>query len=175
MPELGQARGRAQFPRQRVLAACDLDALLHGRLGRAHRPGASKQGLAPEPIELGFKRRSPHLFHRLQPSGDRCKRRFGFANHQLYIALQRQQDKSAVPTTVAFYSLGNLGQPLLGFTGASERPPVHTKCVRMIHPQNPGCSTYEGRNPRDPDWLADEDGFELPVPGETVFSFDESD
>jgi hypothetical protein len=31
--------------------------LLHGRLGLARRPGAGEQGLAPEPMELGFKRR----------------------------------------------------------------------------------------------------------------------
>jgi len=30
--------------------------------------------------------------------------------------------------------------------------------------QNPGCSTYEGRYPRDPDWLAEGDGFEPSVP-----------
>jgi hypothetical protein len=32
-----------------------------------------------------------------------------------------------------------------------------------------------GRYLRELDWLAERAGFELPIPGETVFSFDESD
>ena len=72
--QAGEAHGAAQFPGLRVLPARDVDALLDGRLGLAHRPGAGEQGLALEPIELRFKRRSPHLFDRLQPGGDRRKR-----------------------------------------------------------------------------------------------------
>src|SRR6266404_4341128 len=46
--QAGEARCGAQFPGLRVLPARDGDALLQGRLGLAHRPGASEQGLAPE-------------------------------------------------------------------------------------------------------------------------------
>ena len=106
--------------------------LLDGRLGLAHRPGAGEQGLALEPIELGFKRRSPRLFDRLQPGGDRRKRRFGLADRQLRIGLQRQQDMLAHPKTVAVHPLGNLGQPLLAFAGDAERPSVLAKGIRVI-------------------------------------------
>jgi hypothetical protein len=41
-----------------------------------------EQGLAPAPMEFRFKRRPPHLFDRLQPGGDRRKRRFGLADRQ---------------------------------------------------------------------------------------------
>jgi hypothetical protein len=57
--QAGEARCAAQFPGLRVLAACDVDALLDGRLGLAHCPGAGEQGLAAEPIKLRFKRCSP--------------------------------------------------------------------------------------------------------------------
>ena len=103
-----------------------------GRLGLAHRPGAGEQGLAPEPIELRFKRRSPRLFDRLQPGGDRRKRRFGFADRQLRIGLQRQQHMLAHPKTVAVHPLANLGQPLLAFAGDAERPSVRAKGKRVI-------------------------------------------
>jgi hypothetical protein len=63
-----------------VLPAGDGDGLVDGGLG-----------LAPEPMELGLQRRSPHLFDRLQPGGDRRERRFGLAGRQLRIGLQRQQ------------------------------------------------------------------------------------
>jgi hypothetical protein len=66
-------------------------------LGLARRPGASEQCLALEPIELRFKRRSPRLFDRLQPSDGRRKRRFGFADRQLRIGLQRQEDMLVRP------------------------------------------------------------------------------
>ena len=89
--QAGEAHCGAQFPGLRVLPARDVDGLLDGRLGLAHRAGAGEQGLAPEPMELGFKRRSPRLFDRLQPGGDRRKRRFGLADRQLRIGLQRQQ------------------------------------------------------------------------------------
>jgi hypothetical protein len=56
------------------------------------RPGAGEQCLAPEPMELRFKRRFPPLFRRLQLGGDRCERRFGLADRQSHIGLQRQQD-----------------------------------------------------------------------------------
>ena len=95
--QAGEARGGAQFPGLRVLPARDVDGLLYGRLGLAHRPGAGEQGLAPEPMELRFKRRSPHLFDRPQPGGDRRKRRFGVAGRQLRIGLQRQQDMLVPP------------------------------------------------------------------------------
>jgi len=85
--QTGEAHRAAQFPGLCVLAACDVDALLDGRLGIAHRPGAGEECLAPEPIELGFKRRSPRLFDRIQPGGDRRKRRFGFADRQLRMLL----------------------------------------------------------------------------------------
>ncbi len=42
-------------------------------------------------MELGFKRRSSRLFDRFQPGGDGRKRRFGIADRQLRIGLQRQQ------------------------------------------------------------------------------------
>jgi hypothetical protein len=71
-----------------VLPAGDGDG---GGLGLAHRPGAGEQCLAPEPIKLRFKRRSPHLFDRLQPGGGRRERRFGLAGRQLRIGLQRQR------------------------------------------------------------------------------------
>jgi hypothetical protein len=51
--------------------------LLHGRLGLAQRAGAGEQCLASEPPELRFERRSPGLFHHLQPSDDRYKCCFG--------------------------------------------------------------------------------------------------
>ena len=85
--QAGEAHGGAQFPGLRVLPAGDGDALLHGRLGLVHGAGAGEQGLALEPMELGFKRRSPHLFDRLQSGGDRRKRGFGFAGRQLGVGL----------------------------------------------------------------------------------------
>ena len=45
-----EAGGRAQFPGLCVLLAGDVDALLHGRFGLAHHPGAGEQSLSPEPI-----------------------------------------------------------------------------------------------------------------------------
>src|SRR6516225_1389374 len=75
--QAGETHRAAQFPGLRVLPARDIDALLDGRLGLAHRPGAGEQGLAPEAIKLRFKRRSSGLFDRLQPGDDRRKRRFG--------------------------------------------------------------------------------------------------
>ena len=89
--QAGEAHRSAQFTGLCVLPSRDVDALLNGRLGLAHRPGAGEQGLAPEPIKLGFKRRSAHLFDRLQPGGGRRERRFGLADRQLRIGLQRQQ------------------------------------------------------------------------------------
>jgi hypothetical protein len=130
--QAGEAHRAAQFPGLRVLPARDVDALLQGRLGLAHRLGASEQGLAPEPIELGFKRRrSPHLFDRLQPGGDRCQRRFRFADRQLRIGLQRQQNMLERPSTVAVHPLAVLGQPLLAFAGDAERPSAHAKGIRL--------------------------------------------
>jgi hypothetical protein len=46
----------------RVLSSRDVDAVLDGRLGLAHRPGAGEQCLAPEPIELGFKQQRAPVF-----------------------------------------------------------------------------------------------------------------
>jgi hypothetical protein len=63
--------------------------LFDGRLRLTRRPGAGEQHLPLETIELCFKRRSPRLFDRLQPGGDRRERRFGFADRQLRIGLQR--------------------------------------------------------------------------------------
>ena len=54
-------------------------------------PSAGEQSLAPVPIEFRFERRSPRLFHHLQPSGDRYKCCFGLADRQLRVGLQRQQ------------------------------------------------------------------------------------
>jgi hypothetical protein len=99
-PQAGEAHSTAQFPGLRVLSARDVDGLLHGGLGLAHRPSAGEQCLAPEPPELGFKLRSPRLFDRLQPGGDRRERRFGLADRQLRIALQRQQHIMARRKTV---------------------------------------------------------------------------
>ena len=124
-----EARRGAQFPGLCVLPTGDVDGFLDGRLGLAHRPGAGEQGLAPEPPELRFKRRSSHLFHRLQPGGDRCKRRFGFAVRQLRVGLQRQQDMLARSYTEAVYPLSNLGQSLLAFARGAERPSVQTKGI----------------------------------------------
>ena len=87
LAQAGEARCGAQFPGLRVLPARDGDGLLQGRLGLAHRAGADEQGLAPEPIKLRFKRRSPCLFDRLQPRDDRRKRRFEVAARQLRIGL----------------------------------------------------------------------------------------
>ena len=42
-------------------------------------------------MELRFKRRSPNLFDHLQAGGDRRERRFGRADRQLRVGLQRQQ------------------------------------------------------------------------------------
>jgi len=81
-PQAGEAHGTTQFPGLCVLPARHVDALLHGRLGLAHRPGAGEQGLTLEAMELGFERRSPHLFDRLQPGGGRRKRRFGLVDRQ---------------------------------------------------------------------------------------------
>jgi len=67
--QAGEAHRAAEFPGLRVLPACDGDALLHGRLGLAQRAG--EQGLASEPPELRFERRSPRFFDRLQPGGGR--------------------------------------------------------------------------------------------------------
>src|SRR6516164_5449359 len=89
-PQAGEAHSTAQFPGLRVLPACDVDTLLDGRLGLARCPGAGEQCLALEAIKLRFKRRSPRLFNRLQPGGDRCERRFGLADRQLRIGLECQ-------------------------------------------------------------------------------------
>jgi hypothetical protein len=114
------------------LPACDADALLDGRLGLAHRPGAGEQGLAPELMELRFKRRSPRLFDRLQPHSDGYKCRFGSADRQLRIGLQPQQNMVVRPKTVTVQPLGNLGQPLLAFARGAERPSVLTTGLRLI-------------------------------------------
>jgi hypothetical protein len=60
--QAGEARGGAQFPGLGVLPARDVDALLDGRLGLVRRAGAGEQGLAPEPMELRFKRRRSPIF-----------------------------------------------------------------------------------------------------------------
>ena len=130
--QAGKAHRTAQFPGFRVLPACDVDALLDGRLGLAHRPGAGEQGLAPEPMELGFERRSPHLFDRLQPGSDRHKRRCGLADRQQRVGLQPQQDMLAHPKTVAPYRPFNLRQSLLAFAGSGERPAVRAKGDQVI-------------------------------------------
>ena len=52
----------------RVLSSRDVDAVLDGRLGLARRPGAGKQSLAPQPIKLGFKRRSSRLSTAFSPA-----------------------------------------------------------------------------------------------------------
>jgi hypothetical protein len=51
LAQAGEAHRAAQFPELRILPARDVDAFLHGRLG-----------LAPEPMELGFKQGSRHPF-----------------------------------------------------------------------------------------------------------------
>jgi len=102
-----------------------------GRLGLAHRPGAGEQGLALEPMEPCFQRRSPHLFDRLQPGGDRRKRCFGLTDRQLRIGLQHQQDMSARSKTETVEPLFNLGQPLLAFAGGGERPSSFAKGKRL--------------------------------------------
>src|SRR5208283_3806414 len=107
--QAGEAHPGAQFPGLRVLSARDVDAFLDGRLGIAHRAGAGEQGLTPEPIKLGFKRRSPRLFHHLQPGSGRYKRRFGLAARQLRIGLQCQQSISVHPWAVAVHPLCDLG------------------------------------------------------------------
>jgi hypothetical protein len=71
---------------------------------------------ALEPPELGFKLRSPPFFHRLQPGGDRYKRRFGVADRRLRIGLQRQQEMLARPKTVSVQPLANLRQPRLALS-----------------------------------------------------------
>ena len=53
----------------------------------SHGAGAGVQALAPEPMELGFKRGSPHLYDRLQPGSDRRECGFGFAGRQLGVGL----------------------------------------------------------------------------------------
>jgi hypothetical protein len=108
----------------------DVDAFLDGRFGLAHRPGAGEQGVALELMELRFKRRSSRLLDRLQPGGDRRKRRFGLADRQLRIGLQRQQVLKQ-PRSVALYPLCDLGESLLAFAGDGERPSVLAKgkCV----------------------------------------------
>src|SRR6516165_6034719 len=55
--QAGEAHRTTQFPGLRVLPARGVDALLDGRLGPAHRPGAGEQSLALEAIKLRFKRR----------------------------------------------------------------------------------------------------------------------
>jgi hypothetical protein len=60
--QAGEAHRAAQFPGLRVLPARDVDGFLDGRLGLVQRSGAGEQGLALEPIELGFERRSPRSF-----------------------------------------------------------------------------------------------------------------
>jgi hypothetical protein len=150
-----------QFPGLRVLPAGDGDGLLDSRLGLAHRPGAGEQGLAPEPIKLGFKRRSPRLFNRLQSGGDRSKRRFGLADRQLRVGLQRQQDMLARPM-VTLRPLCDLDRSLLAFAGDGERPSTHAKgkrvpprdAVLLADPQSP-FGTIGGRR-----WLAAKDVYE---------------
>ena len=97
--QAGEACRAAQFPGLCVLPARYVHGLLHGRLGVARRP-STEQGLAPEPMELGFKRRrSSRLFDRLQPSGGRRERRFGLAARQLRIGLEGQQYMLVYPKT----------------------------------------------------------------------------
>jgi hypothetical protein len=130
--QAGEAHRGAQFPGLCVLPARDGDAPLDGGLGLAHRPGAGEQGLALEPIKLGFKRRSSHLFDRLQPGGDRRKRRFGFADRQLSIGLHRQQDVLVHPKTVTVHPLCDFDGSFLRFTGDAERPSPFAKAPRVI-------------------------------------------
>jgi len=82
-------------------------------------------------MELGFEWRSPHLFDRLQPGGDRRKHRFGLAARQLGVGLQRQQDMLARPKTVTVQPLFNLSQSLLAFARGAEHPSVLTKGIRL--------------------------------------------
>jgi hypothetical protein len=130
--QAGEAHSTAQFPGLRVLPARDGDGFLDGGLGLARRPGAGEQRLAPEPIEFRFKRRSPHLFDRLQPGGDRYKCCFGLAGRQLRIGLQRQQPMLEHPETVAVYRSCNLGQRFLALAGGAERPSIRAKGNRVV-------------------------------------------
>jgi hypothetical protein len=82
-------------------------------------------------MELRFKRRSPRPLDRLQPGGGRRKRRFGFADRQLRVGLQRPQDKLARPKTVAVHPLADLSQPLLALAGYAERPSIRAKGIRV--------------------------------------------
>jgi hypothetical protein len=50
LADTGEARSTAQFPGLRVLSACDVDALLQGKLGLTETAG--EQWLSPEPMEL---------------------------------------------------------------------------------------------------------------------------
>lgn len=70
-------------------------------------------------MELGFKRRSPRHFHRLQRGDDRFKRRVGFVARQLRIGLQRQQKMLGHPTPVTLYPSYNLGESLLALARVS--------------------------------------------------------
>jgi hypothetical protein len=108
-------------------------------------------------MDLGFKRRrSPHLFDRLQPGGDRRERRFGLAVRHLRIGLQRQQDMLERPETVAVYPLSDLGQPLPAFAGDHERPSSFAKghavkprdALFLADPQSPSGIVGDRR------WLA---------------------
>ena len=83
-------------------------------------------------MELRFERRSPHLFDRLQPGGDRGKRRFGLADRRLRVGLQRQQNMLAHTTTVAFHPLCDLVLPLLAVAGGAERPSSFAKGKRLV-------------------------------------------
>ena len=103
-----------------------------GRLGLAQRPGAGEHGLALEAMELCFKRRSSSLFDRLQPGGDRHERRFGLADRQLRIGLQRQQNLLARPKTVTVQPLFNLSQSLLAVAEGAKRPSLYDKGERVI-------------------------------------------
>src|SRR4029077_16656788 len=68
----------------------------------------------------------------LLPGGDRRKRRFGFADRQLRIGLQRRQDMLERPM-VTLQPLSNLGQSLLAFARDVERPSTRAKGKRLIH------------------------------------------
>src|SRR5439155_282568 len=60
------------------------------------------------------------------------KRRFGSADRQLRVGLQRQQAMLDPSKTVAIHSLSNLRQSLLAFAGDAERPSVLTEGHRVI-------------------------------------------
>jgi len=107
--------------------ADSLTEILRSGARAPHRPGAGEQGLAPEPMELCFKRRSPRLFHHLQPGGERRKCRFGPADRQLRVGLQRQQYMLDRPKTEAVYSCAIWASP---FSLSPETPSAHPSAQR---------------------------------------------